>query len=355
MSQFAPPEGKGPFVAPLPAKDRSVGLAIFGVVQVLTGLVCAMLIPLMAMSLVMGNPAGVAMPIASLVSAMVIYAFVAIVFIWLGIGSVLGRRWARALTLIFSWMWLIGGLFSMIAAILIMPDFVGKAAAQGNMPPAVLLSIRIVTFAILACIYILLPGAFVAFYQSRHVKATCERKDPVLRWTDRCPLPVLALSLMLACGVPSMLSLVAYNCLFPFFGTFLTGLPGAWMILIVAALFAWLAWGAYHQRVYAWWGTLLLTLGMSLSSFLTMSRVKTLEMFRLMGYGEEYLTMIRKTGVIDAMDQFRPWSFLVYGLLVLGYLWFTWKYFFVRPSSPPQANLPGERPGEVEAGSSREG
>ena len=61
------------------------------------------------------------------------------------------------------------------------------------------------------------------FYNSRHVKATCERRDPATRWTDACPLPVLGFCLWLLLGVPMLLIMpLAGHGVMPFFGIFLS-------------------------------------------------------------------------------------------------------------------------------------
>ena len=55
--------------------------------------------------------------------------------------------------------------------------------------------------------FILVPAVWTFFYNSRHVKATGEAPDPVTRWTDACPLPVLAICLWTWFCVPMMLIL----------------------------------------------------------------------------------------------------------------------------------------------------
>jgi hypothetical protein len=53
----------------------------------------------------------------------------AVALIWLGIGSIKARRWARALLLIFSWSWLVMG----VCMTAVMPFFMAKVMA--NLPP----------------------------------------------------------------------------------------------------------------------------------------------------------------------------------------------------------------------------
>ena len=120
--------------------------------------------------------------------------------IWLGIGSIKARRWARALLLIFSWSWLIMGIF-MTA---IMPFVMAKVFAnlppdaktgQPAMPPAAITAMVIGMTLFFVVFFVLVPAVWTFFYNSRHVKATCEARDPVTRWTDACPLPVLGFCL----------------------------------------------------------------------------------------------------------------------------------------------------------------
>ena len=44
----------------------------------------------------------------------------------------------------------------------------------------------------------------------------------------------------------------------PLFGVFVSGAAGAAVILLLALVLAYLAWGTYRLRMAAWWGMLLL-------------------------------------------------------------------------------------------------
>jgi hypothetical protein len=174
-------------------KDRKTGLVVFGFFTAIMGGFCALFVPLLFFGQSMSAQAG-AHSNLSILPAVVMYAFLAIVLIWLGIGSMLARRWARALLLIFSWSWLVIGVISMAAAGFVLPKIMETInAAQGmgrpRPPAALLMVIPMVTIGI---VYVVLPAIWVLFYRSRHVKATCEAYDQVVRWTDRAPLPVLA-------------------------------------------------------------------------------------------------------------------------------------------------------------------
>ena len=96
------------------------------------------------------------------------------------------------------------------------------------MPDAMRVVMTVVALAFGGVIYVIIPGALVLFYRSPHVKATCEARDPVVRWTDACPLPVLAVSLMLGLGAAWMpVMIVASRSVVPCFGCYLSGAPAA--------------------------------------------------------------------------------------------------------------------------------
>ncbi len=92
-----------------------------------------------------------------------------------------------------------------------------------------------------AVIYVIIPGALVLFYGSKHAKETCERRDPKVRWTDKCPLPVLAVSLMAGCWSACMPLTGFYGWSIPFFGLILSGMPGAGVMLVSVLLFGYVA------------------------------------------------------------------------------------------------------------------
>ena len=112
-------------------KDRSTGLVIFGILTLLLGCLAGLFVPLMLFGQMMAAKAPDAPPVnhAAMLPGIVIYGGLAVALVWLGIGSIKARRWARALLLIFSWSWLIMGVF-MTA---IMPFFMSKSLA--NLPP----------------------------------------------------------------------------------------------------------------------------------------------------------------------------------------------------------------------------
>ena len=86
-------------------KDRKGGLIAFGVLEILAGAFCALMAPIMLVSMLL--PAalleeGAAPPVdvGMMIPGLLFYVSLAVWFIWMGIGSIKARRWARALLLV---------------------------------------------------------------------------------------------------------------------------------------------------------------------------------------------------------------------------------------------------------------
>jgi len=313
--------------------DRSTRLLILGAFQVLLGCLCGLFALMMLMVAVSGQAPG-AQPQPRQAMNMqtafpgIFYLLLAVAFIWVGVGLARARRWAWTLTVVLSWMWLIMGLFSMVAFTFFMgPETWAAIAQQGKMPPEAVMAMRITAGAFLTCTYILLPGVFVIFCNHQSVRATCQRRDPKVPWTDRCPMPVLALSIIHAFAFASMFSVVPYGCVMPIFGVFLSGAAGAVVLLLIELVLAYLAWGTYRLQMAAWWGTLLLWIAGTVNMVVTFARTDLMEMYQKMGMPADQLEMIRKSGVVEAMNRGAPWIGLVVGAAWAAYLIYVRRYF----------------------------
>jgi hypothetical protein len=84
-------------------KNRSGGLVVFGVLTILLGVICGLMVPMMLLGqLTKPQSADVpAITLAMILPALLIYGGLAVAWVWLGIGSIKARRWARALLLIY--------------------------------------------------------------------------------------------------------------------------------------------------------------------------------------------------------------------------------------------------------------
>ncbi len=318
-------------------KDRSTGLTLFGVATVLLGGLCALMIPLMLFGQVMaGKTTGIPPNFQTMILAAGMYGGMAVLMVWLGIGSMLARRWARALLLIFAGTGLLMGLMSFVLVAFLLPQITknmrlmqppGQPALPENMV------VFMVGFGMLIAgvIYVVLPGIWTLFYRSPHVKATCEARDPVERWTDRCPIPVLTISVWLAISVPMVLLMpLAFHGMVPFFGVFLSGVPGSLIYVAFAAVMAYCAWAVYRLDPKGWWVTLISFTLLLVSGVISYLQNDLMEMYRQMGFPEQQAEQMQQIAAVS-----RPimiiWSLFIEALLV-GSLLYVKKHFW--PARP---------------------
>jgi hypothetical protein len=104
---------------------------------------------------------------------------------------------------------------------------------------------------------VVVPVVFVVFLGRRDVEMTCRRRDPVERWTDRMPLPLLAFALLAAwSGANDILSSFLPHPL-GLFGHFLTGWPAILLFLVFAAAEIFAAFAFLRTEIAGWWVALL--------------------------------------------------------------------------------------------------
>lgn len=314
-------------------KDRSIGLIIFGILTILLGCLAGLFVLFMLFGVAVAADKTAPVPVnfSGILPAMSFYGVLAAALVWLGIGSIMARRWARALLLIFSWSWLGIGILMLIVMSFVLPTVMrsmqtNRPDSQAEMPPGAMAVAMVFMFLFLGFFFVLLPAVWTFFYRSRHVKATCEARDPVARWTDACPLPVLGLSLWLVISVPMMLLMALLgHVVMPFFGVFLSGLTGAAFCLALATLWSYAAWLIYRLKPQGWWLILIALLVFMASGLATFARHDILEMYQLMGYPREQIDQIKNFGLLEGKSMI--WIMVFSMLPILAYLLFIKKYF----------------------------
>ncbi|MBI5092623.1 MAG: hypothetical protein HZB26_09300 [Candidatus Hydrogenedentes bacterium] len=309
-------------------KDRRTGLIVFGILEIAFGglaLLMALLLVVVATAATkLDTGAANGMDATMMAPGILLHALIGAWFITMGVGSMLARRWARALLLVSSWIWLVSGVSASIAMITFMPRIYEQMAETGQLPREAAIAAKYVMAGFVFVFFLLIPGTLVLFYQSGNVKATCESRDTHLRWTDKCPLPVLAVSLMLVSWAGAMPMIGAYHWAIPCFGRILTGPPAFAIVLVIMAVSLSLAWGVYRLNMNAWWGTVGLILAYTASAGITFSQVTILEFYEKMGFPEQQMDMMRQMEL--------PQGWVVTWMLVwlgvfLGYLLYTKRYF----------------------------
>ena len=313
-------------------KDRKVGLVVFGIFQIILGALCALFIPLMILGMIAGRNTAQGASLGTAIPGLIVYIFLAAWFISMGVGSIMARRWARALSLIFSWVWMICGVIGILFMAAISPALFAQMSQDPNLPPAALKIVKIIMFGTLSVFYVFLPAVFLFFYRSPHVKATCEARDAQERWTDRRPLPVLALSLLFGFWALSMLFLAFYNWSLPFFGFILNGPAGAAAAIVLILLSAYVAWGTWHLRMAAWWCAVLSTLLWTLSTLVTFARMDLMDMYEKMNFPPEQIEMMKQTPMPPG-ELLIPFA-VVSAICFLAYLFYTKRFFQPAAQTP---------------------
>ena len=341
--------------APLPPqvptyRDRGTGLVIFGVAQIILGLLAALMVPLVALGAFMSrlSPGGTMRP-GQFLSGVATYAFMAAALLGLGIGSVQMKRWARALTLVTSWYWLIMGTLVTVLLTAVLPVTMRSALAQmkqsgpnapsPEMSTAVIAVMLTVLIIFMAFFLVVVPIAFVVFYSLKDVAETCRHRDPVERWTDRTPLPVLFASVVLFTGAMYLLVTGITTPLFPFFGRYLTGVAGAACFLAMGALDVYLAIALFRLQSAAWW-IAICTLAIRLFSMaLTYARADMMTAYSKMGMSDAQLQMMNSSPMLRG--HVLLWWSLLSMVFFFGYLLWL-KRYFKAPSAISSAALPAQ-------------
>jgi hypothetical protein len=295
-------------------KDRKTWMVVFGILQILLGAFCALMVPVMAISMVAAPTLDTGsenhMTMGALISSTLFYVFLAVWFIWMGIGSINTRRWARALILVTSCLWLVGGLIGFFFVVVYMPAMFDQMAMNGEIPPEIAVAVKYMTLGFVTVLYIVIPGVLAFFYGTKNVKTTCDLRDPKISWTDKCPLSVLGLCFAFGLGIISMVGVLFNDSVFPFFGHILK---------------VYVCRGLYKLKLKAWRaGVLLVTLG-SVSAIITFMNTDLAEFYEKMNYTPEQLELMERYKFLQGSDMVV--YFALFMLVFLAFLMYTRRFF----------------------------
>lgn len=276
-------------------KDRSGVLTFFGILLILSGIGSFLLILFIALGSLIGQFSPESQTMGNLqviVFSILVYTAIGIMFIVLGVGSIMKKRWARIFILILHWTWLASGIFTLVFFILLFPHMMDQMRSTVQ-NPEILPTVLMLLILLLSVILIIHPLVFIIIYQNKNVKLTMMHRDPNPSWAERCPMPVLALSFLQIYAALTVLGMGMYGWVFPFFGTFLTGTGGALAVLILSGFYVYTAIEIYNLQLHAWWMLMGLMLLLSVSAVITFSRYDVLDMYRLMHFPEEQIAMMQ--------------------------------------------------------------
>jgi hypothetical protein len=300
---------------------------VFGVLEIILGAFCVLLLPVTIFGQVMvANQNGSKFDFSLAVPSLLTFTVLAAGLIWLGIGSIQARRWARALLLCLGWMGLCGGLVAMAAIIPILGSMEEMMRQQGReMPPGALAIAKFFMIAIVSVIYILIPGSLVLFYRRPNVKLTCESRDPKERWTDRCPLPVLAMCILQLFGGIYVLLMPRFGAAVPLAGFLVTGWPARILWFGFAGFSLYAARGFYRLQRRVWSIYTVAIIAMGLSSMITFIRIDLLDYDRAIGLPDWQIKQIAASPIIHG--HMIIWMSALSVILFGGYLLYLRRYF----------------------------
>ena len=342
----APPKNLAWKETPAPATpdytDRRTALIVFGVFQIILGLLAALLVPFVVLGAFLSRtaPGGAQRP-SAYVSAILSYVLISAALIILGVGSIKMKRWARALTLITSCYWLFIGALTTVLLTAVLPVTTrtalrqaqqNSAGATPEISTAIMAVIVTVIIAFLAFFMIVVPLAFVIFYARRDVDLTCRHRDPVERWTDRTPLPVLAGSVLFLVGAIYFLLVGITTPIFPFFGRYLTGISGGLCFIVMAGLDSYLAVAFYRLRNAGWWTAIVVTSLHLISSSLTYWKADLMQAYSRIGMSVAQINMLNSNPMFR--DHILVWWGSISAIAFFGYVLWLKRYF---KTPPPQS------------------
>lgn len=315
--------------------DRSGWLTFFGIVQILLGVLCGLMVALVLFASVF--PTKEETSVTSLFLAAVMYSAAAIGFIWLGIGSMKACRWARSLSQLIAWGWLAGGIFGLAGAALILPQAIESATHQTATTPETVAAAKfgagialVFIMGFMAIFCIVLPGIMAWFFGSKNVKATCDTNYPQPSWTDACPPLVLFVCLWLAFGaIMSVLTSLLGHHAFPFFGILLTGWPAGLTTLGLGALSGLCAWLLYRLQPAGWWLALACMTLTAISGILSSLQIDNETLLRAMGRSDASIQALQKMG--PDFDALRLGAIFVGAVPMLVLMLLIRKYFRATP------------------------
>jgi hypothetical protein len=322
-------------------KDRSAMLQVVGIFFILGGLLCGCLAASVPAATMLPRPPSAPQqrPV-DLVAALVLYAALAGGLITLGVGTIHKRRWVRPLVLIFAWLGLVGGTISTVMWTVMMPDFISAMQANlragaGPKPPAmVFTAIAVGATVFYVVLGIIIPSLLIWLFKKNDVQATLEFYDATPRWTDGVPLPVLALSVLLALvGLWSLMPLV--QGWFFAFGAILTGWPARVPLAVIAALSLFAAWKAYRRERIGWRIAIALFAIVPLGWIVTMLRIDIPTLYAAMGRSAQEVEIAR------SMRFLSPATMAIsVGVMTIAAIAFTLRTRRYFDAPPPPPDLP---------------
>lgn len=307
-----------------PDRDRRAALAVAGVLEMALGGLSFSLAMLL-LGVVSATGYGAMKP-SNFWMAMGFLLYMTGWFIVMGIGSLKARRWARALVLVGAWVTVFFGTLALALVLYILPEAHNLLTDSGLVSPEAAMGILYFVVGALVLLDVIFPIFAIVFYNLAGVRGTCERLHPEPCWTDRVPLPLLAMGFISAMGCLFIVGGAGTNYVVFLFGRVVSGWAGMLIVLLCSAAFGYVGWGAFKRKIHAWWGAYALVLLTSSSMMLTFSEMEMETLYTQMGYTAEQVMKLEHFHAVNpAMLTFIS---CVWGIMACIYLVWVRDCFF---------------------------
>ncbi|HZZ59285.1 MAG TPA: hypothetical protein VFE31_15750 [Opitutaceae bacterium] len=321
MSELDPP-----VIAPA-YQDRRIGLVVGGVIIAIVGfffVLAALLAPIGQIAAGDGSGQPVAWNVVG--SGVCTNLLIAIPAIWVGVGSLLHRRWVRPIVLTVSVLLAASGLFECALLPRVVARTLQRTAAANPLPPAAIAAAQWISLVVMLVLLVVIPALYFWYYGKRDVKLTLEARDPVSRWTDGKPVPLIGACVCLAWGAVYLLGFsLLLRTAFPLFGTVAPPAVSRLLWLAFALFSLYAARGFYRRDRAVWTAYFVVFLAMGASGLFTLHHLGLRELYARSGIPAGQADQI--LGVLSGLDHavVAATAALVAGWL--GFLLYLRRYF----------------------------
>lgn len=279
-------------------KDRSRSLVIVGILHTAGGGFCILATLLMIVITTALTP-GV-LSVSEILSVLTINLIPAVFGITIGIGTIRAKRWARSIAAISH---LITAVLSGLLIILfyfVIDKMRYNGAPALELPNSFYHILYAVTALFLGIFGIVFPLIFFRFFRSASVKTTCELKNPSPSWTDKTSLPLLGMSILFSFAILTPFIGFSNNWITPFFGTYQSGISGAFILIIIAVCAGYISWASFRAKISGWWVAVALRTTQAVNVVFTNLHVDRRVAYEKMNYSAEKIETLTASNYFDA-------------------------------------------------------
>ncbi len=248
------------------------------------------------------------------------YYIIAALLLPTGYATLRRRRWALPLSRLILWLWLGGGVVTLLNLAILTPAFLQLNVARN----VLFLRLGLVAMLVIG-VGILLPLLLVRFYRLTAITDVFAADTSAPVGIERLPFSLLVLFVLLGGVLIGLHMAMFFQAMFPVFGRLVLGRPGAYIISACILLLAGLTFGLFKRQLWAWWGAMAYFLLLTVSAFITFSRLPLAEIFTRLNLPAYEVAFLADVAVLQ--DYRLIWLLLVPLSAILGLLIYVKQYY----------------------------